>query len=170
MNKLVLLLAGSALCASSMAEEPVKDFYFAGYKAIFIPSDTFRVEVGNPELGIQEIKDGTMSFTLKDANGPVPKDVVRIYTNEVRRIHMIYSVLLMDEPIATDSLSLSLAAGSNGIANVKTKYLQASAGAGSQLIVKGETDVLDCTTKGYSGIDTSELKAKEKKYEESKVD
>ena len=60
----------------------------------------------------------------------------------------------------TDSLSLSLAAGSNGIINVKTKYLQASAGAGSQLIVKGETDVLDCTTKGYSGVDNKELKVK----------
>ena len=170
MNKLVLLLAGSVLCASSMAKEPVKDFYFAGYKAIFIPSDTFRVEVGSPELGIQEIKDGTMSFTLKDANGPVPKDVVHIYTNDIRRIRLVYSILLMDKPIATDSLSLSLAAGSNGVVNVKTKYLQASAGAGSQLIVKGETDVLDCTTKGYSGIDTSELKAEEKKCEELEVD
>ena len=103
-----------------------------------------------------------MSFTLKDANGPVPKDVVHIYTNDVRRISMIYSVLLMDKPIATDSLSLSLAAGSNGIVNVNTKYLQASAGAGSQLSVKGETDVLDCTTKGHSGVDTSELMVKEK--------
>ena len=170
MNKLVLLLAGSVLCASSMAKEPVKDFYFAGYKAIFIPSDTFRVEVGSPELGIQEIKDGTMSFTLKDANGPVPKDVVHIYTNDIRRIRLVYSILLMDKPIATDSLSLSLAAGSNGVVNVKTKYLQASAGAGSQLVVKGETDVLDCTTKGYSGIDTSELKAEEKKCEKLEVD
>ena len=129
---------------------------------------TFRVEVGNPELGIQEIKDGTMSFTLKDANGPVPKDVVYIYTNGVRRISMIYSVLLMDEPIATDSLSLSLAAGSNGIVNVKTKYLQASAGAGSQLIVKGETDVFDCTTKGYSGVDNKELKVKKERCVQGK--
>ncbi len=168
MNKLALLLAGLTFCVSSMAEEPVKNFYFAGYKAIFIPSDTFRVEVGNPELGIQEIKDGTMSFTLKDANGPVPKDVVYIYTNGVRRISMIYSVLLMDEPIATDSLSLSLAAGSNGIVNVKTKYLQASAGAGSQLIVKGETDVFDCTTKGYSGVDNKELKVKKERSVQGK--
>ena len=168
MNKLALLLAGLTFCVSSMAEEPVKNFYFAGYKAIFIPSDTFRVEVGNPELGIQEIKDGTMSFTLKDANGPVPKDVVYIYTNGVRRISMIYSVLLMDDPIATDSLSLSLAAGSNGIVNVKTKYLQASAGAGSQLIVKGETDVFDCTTKGYSGVDNKELKVKKERSVQGK--
>lgn len=168
MNKLALLLAGLTFCVSSMAEEPVKNFYFAGYKAIFIPSDTFRVEVGNPELGIQEIKDGTMSFTLKDANGPVPKDVVYIYTNGVRRISMIYSVLLMGEPIATDSLSLSLAAGSNGIVNVKTKYLQASAGAGSQLIVKGETDVFDCTTKGYSGVDNKELKVKKERSVQGK--
>ena len=168
MNKLALLLAGLTFCVSSMAEEPVKNFYFAGYKAIFIPSDTFRMEVGNPELGIQEIKDGTMSFTLKDANGPVPKDVVHIYTNGVRRISMIYSVLLMDEPIATDSLSLSLAAGSNGIVNVKTKYLQASAGAGSQLIVKGETDVLDCTTKDYSGVDNKELKVKKERSVQGK--
>lgn len=168
MNKLALLLAGLTFCVSSMAEEPVKNFYFAGYKAIFIPSDTFRVEVGNPELGIQKIKDGTMSFTLKDANGPVPKDVVYIYTNGVRRISMIYSVLLMDEPIATDSLSLSLAAGSNGIVNVKTKYLQASAGAGSQLIVKGETDVFDCTTKGYSGVDNKELKVKKERSVQGK--
>lgn len=168
MNKLALLLAGLTFCVSSMAEEPVKNFYFAGYKAIFIPSDTFRVEVGNPELGIQEIKDGTMSFTLKEANGPVPKDVVYIYTNGVRRISMIYSVLLMDEPIATDSLSLSLAAGSNGIVNVKTKYLQASAGAGSQLIVKGETDVFDCTTKGYSGVDNKELKVKKERSVQGK--
>ena len=57
MNKLALLLAGLTFCVSSLAEEPVKNFYFAGYKAIFIPSDTFRVEVGNPELGIQEIKE-----------------------------------------------------------------------------------------------------------------
>ena len=168
MNKLVLLLAGSVLCASSMAKEPVKDFYFAGYKAIFIPSDTFRVEVGSPELGIQEIKDGTMSFTLKDANGPVPKDVVQIYTNDIRRIRLVYSILLMDKPIATDSLSLSLAAGSNGVVNVKTKYLQASAGAGSQLIVKGETDVFDCTTKGYSGVDNKELKVKKERSVQGK--
>lgn len=168
MNKLALLLAGLTFGVSSMAEEPVKNFYFAGYKAIFIPSDTFRVEVGNPELGIQKIKDGTMSFTLKDANGPVPKDVVYIYTNGVRRISMIYSVLLMDEPIATDSLSLSLVAGSNGIVNVKTKYLQASAGAGSQLIVKGETDVFDCTTKGYSGVDNKELKVKKERSVQGK--
>lgn len=168
MNKLALLLAGLTFCVSSLAEEPVKNFYFAGYKAIFIPSDTFRVEVGNPELGIQEIKDGTMSFTLKDANGPVPKDVVHIYTNDVRRISMIYSVLLMDKPIATDSLSLSLAAGSNGIVNVNTKYLQASAGAGSQLIVKGETDVFDCTTKGYRGVDNKELKVKKERSVQGK--
>ena len=93
-----------------------------------IPSDTFRVEVENPDLGIQEMKDGTLSFTLKDASGPMPKDVVRIYTNDVRRISMIYSELIADRPFAVDSLSLSLASGSKGRVNVKTKYLQVSAG------------------------------------------
>lgn len=69
----------------SPAEEPVRNFYFAGYKAIFIPSDTFRVEVENPDSGIQEVKNGILSFTLKDTNGPMPKEVVRIYTKDVRK-------------------------------------------------------------------------------------
>ena len=46
MKKVALFLAGLGFCLMSQAEEPVKNFYFAGYKAVFIPSDTFRVEVG----------------------------------------------------------------------------------------------------------------------------
>lgn len=90
MKKTALLLAGLGFCLLVHAEEPARNFYFAGYKVVLIPSDTFRVEVENPDLGIQEMKDGTLSFTLKDASGPMPKDVVRIYTNDVRRISMIY--------------------------------------------------------------------------------
>lgn len=51
MKKIALLLAGLGFCMLSPAEEPVRNFYFAGYKAIFIPSDTFRVEVENPDSG-----------------------------------------------------------------------------------------------------------------------
>ena len=167
MKKIGLLLAGLGFCMLSPAEEPVRNFYFAGYKAIFIPSDTFRVEVENPDSGIQEVKNGILSFTLKDTNGSMPKEVVRIYTKDVRKISMIYSELRIDQPFAADSLSLSLAAGSNGIVNVQTKYLQVSAGAGSQLIVKGKTDVLECTTKGNSSVNTNELKTKKKACQES---
>lgn len=46
--------------------------------------------------------------------------------------------------------------------NVKAKYLHVSAGAGNQLILKGETDVLDCTTKGNSCVNTNELKVRKK--------
>lgn len=169
MKKIALLLAGLGFCLLSQAEEPAKSFYFAGYKVVFIPSDTFRVEVGNPDLGIQELKDGTLLFTLKDANGSMPKDVVRIYTNDVRRISMTYSELIADKPVTVDSLCLSLAAGSKGIMNVKAKYLHVSAGAGSQLTIKGETDMLDCTIKGNSSINLNELKAKKKKCREQET-
>ena len=158
MKKTALLLAGLGFCLLGHAEEPARNFYFAGYKVVLIPSDTFRVEVENPDLGIQEMKDGTLSFTLKDASGQMPKDVVRIYTNDVRRISMIYSELIADQPFAVDSLSLSLASGSKGRVNVKTKYLQVSAGAGSRLRVEGETDVFDCTQQGNSKVSTANLK------------
>ena len=94
MKKVALFLAGLGFCLMSQAEEPVKNFYFAGYKAVFIPSDTFRVEVGNPELGTRKLKDGILSFTLKDASGKMPKDVVYIYTNDIHRISMSYSELI----------------------------------------------------------------------------
>lgn len=166
MKKIALILTGLGFCLLSQAEKPVKNFYFSGHKAIFIPSDTFRIEVGHPDLGIQESKEGTLSFTLKDANGPMPKDVVRIYTNDVSRISMTYSELLADKPLIVDSLCLSATAGSKGMINVKAKYLQVSAGGGSQLTIKGETDILDCTTKGNSSVNTNELKAKKKKCKE----
>ena len=166
MKKVALFLAGLGFCLMSQAEEPVKNFYFAGYKAVFIPSDTFRVEVGNPELGTRKLKDGILSFTLKDASGKMPKDVVYIYTNDIHRISMSYSELIADQSFSVDSLSISLAAGSMGTMNVKAKYLLVSAGAGSQLILKGETDVLDCTTKGNSCVNTNELKVRKKECKE----
>lgn len=95
----------------------------------------------------------------------MPKDVVRIYTNDVSRISMTYSELLADKPLIVDSLCLSATAGSKGMINVKAKYLQVSAGGGSQLTIKGETDILD-TTKGNSSVNTNELKAKKKKCKE----
>lgn len=162
MKRLVLCLAGLGFCLLGQAEKPVKNFYFAGYKVVLIRSDTFRVEVENPNWGIQELKNGTLSFTLKDADGPMPKDVVRIYTNDVRRISMIYSELTTDRLLAVDSLSVSLAAGSKGAMDVKAKYLQVSAGAGSQFTLKGETDVLNCTTEGDSRVNLSGLKVKKK--------
>ena len=168
MKRIALCLAGLGFCLWSQAEEPVRNFYFSGCKVVLIPSDTFRVEVENPDLGVQELKDGTLSFTLKDANGPMPKGVVRLYTNDIRRISMMYSELKADKPFAVDSLSVSLAAGSKGMMNVKAKYLQVSAGAGSQLTLKGETDVLDCTTKGNSHVNLSGLEAKKKQCTELK--
>lgn len=166
MKKVALFLAGLGFCLVSQAEEPVKNFYFAGDKAVFIPSDTFHVEVDNPDLGIQELKDGILSFTLKDADGSMPKNVVRIYSNDVRRICMIYSELTTEELFTVDSLSVSLSAGSKGAMDVKAKYLQVSAGASSRFTLKGETDVLDCTIKGNSHVDFSGLKAKKKQCEE----
>ena len=160
MKKIALLCAGLGFCLLSHAEEPAKNFYFAGYKVVFIPSDTFRVEVGNPDLGSQELKDGVLSFTLKDASGRMPKDVVHIYTDDIHRISMNYSELIADQSFSVDSLSISLAAGSRGIMSVKAKYLQVSAGAGSQLIIKGETDFFNCTTKGNSSVNTHELKVR----------
>ena len=65
MKKVALFLAGLGFCSMSQAEEPVKNFYFAGYKAVFIPSDTFRVEVGNPEMRIRKLKDRTCHSHLK---------------------------------------------------------------------------------------------------------
>lgn len=168
MKRIALLLAGLGFCLLSQAEEPVRNFYFSGYKVVLVPSDTFRVEVENPDLGIQELKDGTLSFTLKDANGPMPKGKVCIYTNDVRRISMTCSELKADQPFAVDSLSVSLAAGSRGAMNVKARYLQVSAGAGSQFTLEGETDVLDCTTKGNSHVNLSRLKVKKSQSEELK--
>ena len=170
MKKIALLLAGLGFCLLAQADEPVKNFSFAGYKAVFIPADTFRIEVGNPDLGIQKLRNGTLSFELKDANGRMPKDVVYIYTNDVRWIGLTYSVLVAEEPITADSLRLSLGAGSRGSVNVKTKYLQVSAGGGSHLTLQGETDVLNCTTKGYSSVNTKKLKAKKKECKELPTD
>lgn len=169
MKKIALLLAGLGFCLLSRAEEPVKNFDFAGYKAVFIPSDSFRVEVGNPDLGIQKLENGTLSFDLKDANGRMPKDEVHVYTNNVNRITLTYATLIADEPLTADSLFLSLGAGSGGTISVKTKYLRVRAGAGSHLTIKGETEVLDCVTKGYSSVNTNELKAKKKKYKRLKT-
>ena len=161
MKKLALFLVGLGFCLISRAGEPVKNFYFAGYKVVFIPSDTFRIEVENPNMGTQELKDGTLLFTLKDASGKMPKDVVHIYTDDIQRISMNYSELIVDRSFSVDSLSIFLAAGSKGTMNVKAKYLQVSAGAGSQLIIKGETDVLNYTTKGSSSVNTRELRVRE---------
>ena len=96
----------------------------------------------------------------------MPKDVVYIYTNDIHRISMSYSELIADQSFSVDSLSISLAAGSMGTMNVKAKYLHVSAGAGDQLILKGETDVLDCTTKGNSCVNTNELKVRKKECKE----
>ena len=96
----------------------------------------------------------------------MPKNVVRIYSNDVRRICMIYSELTTEELFAVDSLSVSLSAGSKGAMDVKAKYLQVSAGASSRFTLKGETDVLDCTIKGNSHVDLSGLKAQKKQCEE----
>ena len=77
----------------------------------------------------------------------MPKDVVYIYTNDIHRISMSYSELIADQSFSVDSLSISLAAGSMGTMNVKAKLFACIGRSGSQLILKGETDVLDCTTK-----------------------
>ena len=60
MKRIALLLAGLGFCLLSQAEEPVRNFYFSGYKVVLVPSDTFRVEVENPDLGIQDISYGRM--------------------------------------------------------------------------------------------------------------
>lgn len=162
MKRLVLCLAGLGFCLLSQAEKSVKNFYFVGYKVVLVRSDTFRVEVENPDWRIQELKNGTLSFTLKDADGLMPKDVVRIYTNDVRQIGMIHSEQTTDRLLAVDSLSVSLAVGSKGAMDVKAKYLQVSAGAGSQFTLKGETDVFNCTIEGNSRVNLSGLKVKKK--------
>ena len=143
-----------------------KEFLFCRIQSRIYSIRHFCVEVGNPELGTRKLKDGILSFTLKDASGKMPKDVVYIYTNDIHRISMSYSELIADQSFSVDSLSISLAAGSMGTMNVKAKYLHVSAGAGSQLILKGETDVLDCTTKGNSCVNTNELKVRKKECKE----
>lgn len=156
-KSLLLLLSIFVICFAGHAQEKVKRFHFAGYRVVFVPSATFRVEVKHPEWGNQKIKDGILSLAVKDRDGRMPKDTVYIYTDSVRSISMEYSELKIDEQLSADSLRIVMSAGSYGTINVKANYLSVSAGAGSHVKVKGKTRDWECHTNGHSSVDADLL-------------
>lgn len=140
----------SAICNS---QGQVVNFYFEGYKAIFIPSDTFRIEIKNPALGKKEIKNGILRLTVIEPTGRMPKDTVYIYTNKIRSVSMAYSEIEMPKQMSVDSLRVSMGGGSYGIINVKAEYLEISTVAASRVKIIGETHKWKFYSKGYSSID-----------------
>lgn len=112
-----------------------------------------------------QAQEQVKKFYFAGSNGSMPKDIVHIYTNDVQYIGLDYSILAMDEPLIVDSLRVYLGAGAHGTAHVQAKCLDVSVRAGSHLTVKGETGIFKCDTKGYSDIDTSQLKVQEIKSE-----
>lgn len=156
MKKILTLLFAFTICFVCNAQERVKYFQFSGYKAVFIPSDTFLIKIGHPELGNAKTHGQTFTLTIKDPEGKMPKDTVLIYTDRVRGINLNFSELIMDKQIVSDSLSISMAS-SHGSIHVKANYLKVSAKAGSNIDVKGQANYFEYYTKAYSSINTDQL-------------
>ncbi len=156
MKKIILMLLAITTSFIGNAQEKIMDFQLSGYKAVFIPSDTFFIKIGHPELGNIEKSKGVLSLTLKDSQGRMPKDTVWIYTDQIRHINLNFSEIDMNKPFDVDSLSISITS-SHGSIHVKANYLKVSAKAGSHLNVKGKTNYFECQRIGYSSINTDEL-------------
>lgn len=152
-----LLAFAFGFTSNADAQEKATRFYFAGYRAVFIPSDEFRIEIGNPELGTKEIEGDFFKLEVKDPNGPMPKDTVRIYTDSFQSIRVLYGEVIMEKPFVVDSLKISLAAASRANIQVEANYLNVSAGAFSRATVKGKARSWQCNSVGNSVIDASQL-------------
>lgn len=152
-----LLAFAFGFTSNADAQEKATRFYFAGYRAVFIPSDEFRIEIGNPELGIKEVEGDFFKLEVKDPNGRMPKDTVRIYTDSIQSIRVLYGEVIMEKPFVVDSLEISLAASSRANIQVEANYLKVSAGAFSQATVKGKARSWQCSSVGNSVINASQL-------------
>lgn len=157
LRTLILFALTIGLGYNALAQEKINRFRFAGYKVVFVPSDVFRIEIGHPELAKQETKGDLFVLTVKDPEGKMPKDTVRIYTNSVRSIQMDYSELAMDKPMKVDSLHVSMGS-SHGTVYVEADYLKVQAKAGSHVELKGTTRFLECNSKAHSSINKNRLK------------
>jgi len=70
---MILANGGNTVCA----QEKITRFQFAGYRAVFVPSDTFHIEINRPELGKQEVKGNLLKLTIKEPDGRMPKDTLK---------------------------------------------------------------------------------------------
>lgn len=153
----ILVVFAFGFMNNADAQEKATRFYFAGYKAVFIPSDEFRIEIGNPELGTQETEGDFFKLEVKDPNGSMPKDTVWIYTDSIQSIHALYAEVIMEKPFVVDSLKISLAAASRADIQVEANYIEVSAKAFSRATVKGKARSWQCNSVGNSIINASQL-------------
>lgn len=152
----ILILFTIAINFIGNTQEKIKYFRLSGYKVVFIPSDTFFIKIGHPELGNIKKNGDIFSLTLKDPQGKMPKDTVWIYTDQVQGIHLNFSEIAIDKTIDIDSLSISTSS-SHGFIHVKANYLKVSAKAGSHLSIKGQANHFEYQRKGYSSINIDQL-------------
>lgn len=157
---MVVFTASMMLSAGiAQTEQKIERFYFEGYRVVFVPSDEFKIKVAHPEMGRQEIKGNLLKLTIKDPNGPMPKDVVWVYTDVTHKINigMNFSSIEMEQPLNVDTVHIS-GTSSHGTVWVNAKKLFVSAKSASHLTLKGKTRKLVCETVGNgNSIDRSEL-------------
>jgi len=168
-------------------QEVISRFDLSGFKVEVIPSETFSYQVFSPDSTniSKEIKEGTLHLQVLDQTGKVPKGHIKIYADNIESLYIHNCILQMESTamykkltldmaassgelkVSSDSLFLSLAAGSSLKAEGRALYSELNVGAGSNLnaskfrVEKGDIDI-----RGHSSAAVN-IKKIEKQYMEN---
>jgi hypothetical protein len=147
MKKIVFLFIFSLVSIAVLYGKTVKEytcFEISGFEITLIPSDIYRIE-NNTSVEFEEIVNGdTLSITILDQRGTMPKGKLIIYFNKIDYISVHNSLINTSGTYIPDSINIYMAA-SFGSIGVKSQSLSVDLSAGSNLTILGETDILNAT-------------------------
>lgn len=155
---LTLLISTSML--SVFSQEQFTKFSFSGYRVHIIHSKTYALITKYNVGATTKVVDGVLETSIYDQTGSVPKDEIYLFVDRLDYLYLHNSILVSDEVLKCDSLSLIMAS-SGGLLAVDANYLSVNAGGGTTFTLKGKTNDLDCAVGGASSVSAEGLIAKE---------
>lgn len=153
---LTLLMSTSML--SIFSQEPPTKFFISGYKVHLIPSKTYSLTVKDSVKATQEMVDGVLNISIYDQTGQGPKDELYLCIDQLDYLYLHNSVLVSNETIKCDSLTLYTAAATGSLM-IDSEYLAINLGGGSNFIFKGKTNFFDCAVGAGSSLSAGDLVA-----------
>lgn len=162
MKKILLLTTIClTLCTALRAQEAYTKFSFSGYKVTIIPSDVFSIKMSDANIQFtKEIKDSILYISVVDQTGRIPKDELILYVKNIDYLYLQNCELVMNKPIAADSMKLYCGC-SRGELKIVANSLLVNAGGGSHVKVNGKANFFNCEVGAGSSLDASDLYAEE---------
>lgn len=152
---LVLFWAFFALRVQAQVPEKYTCLDLSGFAVKIVRSGTFRFEEKNPALSEKRISGDTLSITIIDQTGQVPKGEITIYTNNIRYLSLHNSFALSSsDTINADSLDI-VAACAFGELKITANYLSVNVGGGSDFVLSGSAYMFEGASGGASSLNAS---------------